>query len=49
MAKKRVAIKKVNGGYLVTYGGTVKDFAITKREADNKANTLRVKHGKKKR
>ena len=49
MAKKRVAVRSVNGGYIITYGSKLKDFALTKREADAKANKLRVKLGKRKR
>lgn len=43
MAKKRVTIKKIGNGYLVNYGGDVRDIARTKKDATKKANSLRKK------
>jgi len=46
MTKKRVAIKRISDGYLISYGGKAKAIAFTKKEADKIANKLRVKLGK---
>jgi len=43
MTKKRVTIKKINNGYLINYGGKVKDIAQNKPDAEIRANKLRNK------
>jgi len=43
MTKKRVTIKKIDSGYLINYGGKVKDIAQNKTEAKIRADKLRNK------
>lgn len=43
MSNKRVTIKKIDNGYLINYGGSTKDIAHNKPDADIRADKLRNK------